>query len=165
MTAERPATHWMIEPLRKYATFSGRARRAEFWWFYLFTSLVGLAVGLIDKIVKIPLLDATVNIGFLVPTLAVSARRLHDVDRSGWWLLVPTVAVVAAISALFFYGRDGSGWLSTVAIAVIAVVGSLVILGLLVLLLVWFVRRGTDGSNRFGEDPLNPAGDFAEVFS
>ena len=79
--------------LTKYATFSGRASRSEYWWFVLFYLLVGLVAIQLDLMIgpvaggEILLFDFLTRIAFLVPFTAVSVRRLHDVGRSGWWLI------------------------------------------------------------------------------
>ncbi|MBI1417401.1 MAG: DUF805 domain-containing protein [Limimaricola sp.] len=118
----------------KYATFSGRAARSEYWWFVLFVMVVTFLLEIID----IRLFGVTVvgpgsisgSTGFapfstlfmlvtLLPGLGVAARRLHDNDRSAWWLLIALVPVVGFI-----------------------------------VLLVWLVGRGTPGPNRFGPDPV-----------
>ncbi len=91
--------------LRKYAIFSGRASRSEFWWFYLFSALISLAAGVagaaafpVDpaaaadfRIADIP--GAIVGLALLLPTLAVAVRRLHDWGRSGWWLLLALTGI------------------------------------------------------------------------
>jgi uncharacterized membrane protein YhaH (DUF805 family) len=69
--------------LKKYAEFGGRAGRPEFWWFALFTLIVGLVVGWVSDI-----LGLLVNLGLLLPSLAVGARRLHDMGKSGWFQLI-----------------------------------------------------------------------------
>lgn len=69
--------------LKKYAEFGGRAGRPEFWWFALFTLIVGLVVGMVSDI-----LGMLVNLGLLLPSLAVGARRLHDIGKSGWFQLI-----------------------------------------------------------------------------
>jgi len=75
--------------LSKYATFSGRARRSEFWFFILFQILALLVAAVLDGIVGTNGgLYGLVALGFLVPVLAVSVRRLHDTDRAGWWYLL-----------------------------------------------------------------------------
>ena len=84
--------------LRQYATVTGRARRPEFWWFMLFAFLVSTAASVID-----PRLNALVSIALLLPALAVSARRLHDIDKSGWWQLVGIVPFVGWIIVLYWY--------------------------------------------------------------
>ena len=88
---------------RQYATFRGRARRSEFWWFALFTLVLGLVTSSIDTAFFTPPVDeagpvTTVgNLVTLVPGLAVSWRRLHDTGRTGWWILVLLVPVVGWI--------------------------------------------------------------------
>lgn len=69
--------------LRNYAVFSGRASRSEFWWFFLFQLLVMLAVSMVSE-----KLTGLANLALLLPSLAVGARRLHDIGRSGWWQLL-----------------------------------------------------------------------------
>jgi uncharacterized membrane protein YhaH (DUF805 family) len=69
--------------LRNYATFSGRASRSELWWFFLFQILVSLAANMLGQT-----LGSLVNLALLLPALAVGARRLHDIGKSGWWQLL-----------------------------------------------------------------------------
>ena len=69
--------------LSKYATFTGRASRPEFWWFVLFQILISIAGSLLGDVVS-----GLVAIGLLLPGLAVGARRLHDIGKSGWWQLI-----------------------------------------------------------------------------
>jgi len=122
--------------LTKYATFDGRAPRSEYWWWVVFYILVMMVAGIIDGAVAAPMLGdeafdsdsgrpvATVIwLALLLPGLGVGARRLHDIDRSGWWLLL---------------------WL-------IPLIGFIV-------LIYWFIQRGTSGPNRFGEAPIPSSG-------
>lgn len=74
---------------KKYCTFKGRASRSEFWWFYLFETLVTLILNCIPQINFLSLL-------ILLPGLAVTARRLHDRNRSGWWQIAPICLIVGA---------------------------------------------------------------------
>jgi len=69
--------------LSNYATFSGRASRSEFWWFFLFQILVSIAASMVSE-----KFGSLINLGLLLPALAVGARRLHDIGRSGWWQLL-----------------------------------------------------------------------------
>jgi uncharacterized membrane protein YhaH (DUF805 family) len=84
--------------LRQYANFRGRAQRPEFWWFMLFALLATLAASLLGEIA-----NALVTLALLLPGLAVSARRLHDIDRSGWWQLVGIVPMIGWVIVLYWY--------------------------------------------------------------
>ena len=116
--------------LSNYATFSGRARRAEYWWWVLFILLGNIVFGILDGAIfgrdmmghmqgNGPL-TAVFSVLMLLPGLAVAARRLHDTDRSGWWLLLAFFPVIGVVVLLW-----------------------------------WACTRGTQGPNRFGADPIN----------
>lgn len=98
--------------LRKYAVFRGRARRSEYWWFVVFTSLVATFASVIDAIIgtqfaRTGLLQVLATLALLLPSLAVGVRRLHDLDQSGWWLLLLIIPVLGAlILMLAFFVRD-----------------------------------------------------------
>ena len=90
--------------LGNYATFSGRARRSEFWWWWLALILVGAAFAAIGAAFGSGLFGDITRIGYFafglvtfIPTLAVSIRRLHDISKSGWWLLVAFIPVVGSL--------------------------------------------------------------------
>jgi uncharacterized membrane protein YhaH (DUF805 family) len=98
--------------LGNYATFTGRARRSEFWFFWLFNLAAHVVAGLLDEALLggASVLNAIVSLGLLLPNLAVSVRRLHDVGRSGWWLLIGFVPLVGIVVLLIWYvshGEDG----------------------------------------------------------
>ena len=95
----------------KYATFSGRARRSEYWWWYVFVAVVGVVAAVIDQVAGLNFGDATVAGGWVsgiaglllfLPTFAVFVRRLHDTGHSGWWLLIGFIPLVGAIVLLIF---------------------------------------------------------------
>ncbi|MDN5934039.1 MAG: DUF805 domain-containing protein [Pseudonocardia sp.] len=94
--------------LSKYATFSGRARRSEYWWWYLFFVLVLTGTTAMDAAIgSEPLPGSTSGwvttlaaLALMLPHLAVGARRLHDIGRSGWWLLLVLVPVVGVVALL-----------------------------------------------------------------
>jgi uncharacterized membrane protein YhaH (DUF805 family) len=98
--------------LSKYADFSGRARRSEFWFFFLFTVLVSIVASIIDSILGTNngsgtgLVGSIANLALLLPTLAVGARRLHDTNRSAWWLLLWLAICVGWIVLIVFYCLD-----------------------------------------------------------
>lgn len=104
---------WFLQALRKYATFSGRAQRSEYWFFQLFYFLISLAALMLDALTGTLSEDAgmgiiglLVTLGLFLPSLAVSVRRLHDTNRSGWWLLLWLVPLVGFIAVLVFMCLD-----------------------------------------------------------
>jgi uncharacterized membrane protein YhaH (DUF805 family) len=116
---------WYLEVLKKYAVFSGRARRKEYWYFVLFNIIVAIVLSLIDLLLgtfssasNIGLLSGIYGLAVIIPTLAVTVRRLHDIDRTGWWILINLIPLIGTI-----------------------------------VLLVFEVTPGMPGSNRFGPDP------------
>jgi uncharacterized membrane protein YhaH (DUF805 family) len=110
-----------------YVNFSDRAIRSAYWFWALFTTIGMLVTGGIDGVDGMTLAYPIFGLVTILPSLAVAVRRLHDLDRSGWWLLL----------------------------ALIPLIGSIV-------LLIWFCTRGTDGSNRFGPDPLAGIGQITQ---
>ena len=117
---------WAILPLKRYAEFTGRSRRKEYWMFTLLAIGIYIVASILDRIAgmngmiagRYGPITALVALSLLVPSLAVSIRRLHDSDRSGWWLLLGLVPMVGEI-----------------------------------IVLVFMVLKGTRGDNRFGADP------------
>lgn len=101
--------------LSQYVGFSGRARRSEYWWFFLFTMIVFIVASILDSVLFAPDPGSTRIIGpiyglaalaLLLPSLAVGVRRLHDTDRTGWWLLIGLVPIVGAILLIVWYCQD-----------------------------------------------------------
>ncbi|WP_116132485.1 DUF805 domain-containing protein [Tropicimonas sp. IMCC34043] len=109
--------------LQKYVTFSGRASRPEYWWFVLFNVLGTFVAGILDSLFfgssNVGVLGGLWSLALLLPGISVGVRRLHDLDKSGWWLLLGVIPLI--------------GW---------------------IILIVWFVGRGTNGPNRFGAAPV-----------
>lgn len=105
-----------------YANFSGRARRSEYWWFYLFNMIVNVVAQTVDAAIGLPILTIIAFLALIVPGIAVGVRRMHDVGRSGWWLLILLVPLVGFILVIY-----------------------------------WFVQRGTVGPNEYGSDPYDAA--------
>jgi uncharacterized membrane protein YhaH (DUF805 family) len=146
---------WMLMPLRRYAEFTGRSRRMEYWMFALFNVIIvavlsalllagGMSLSSLQGgAPEAPGMMFWLGVGLIfvwalaiiVPSIAVTVRRLHDRDMSGWW------------------------YLGFIVLSMIPVVGFLASIAMLVL----FCLPGTPGPNRFGADPLDPSG--AEVFA
>lgn len=98
--------HWYLEVLKKYAVFSGRARRREYWMFFLVNFIVGLVLAVIGRVLDLEILQYLYSLAVLLPGLGVSVRRLHDTGRSGWWLLISLVPLIGAIVLLVFLVSD-----------------------------------------------------------
>lgn len=92
--------------LSKYATFTGRARRSEFWWFALFSVLLNIVVVVIDAVIGNSVLGYIVTLALIIPWLAVTVRRLHDTGRSGWGVLIALIPIIGAIVLLVFECQD-----------------------------------------------------------
>ena len=90
--------------LSKYVDFKGRASRPEYWWFYLFTVLLSWGAMIVDSS---QMLSGLVSIAVLLPSLAVGARRLHDTNRSGWWLLI-SLSVIGLIPLIIWLASKGN---------------------------------------------------------
>jgi len=105
--------NWYLEVLKKYAVFNGRARREEYWYFLLFNLIISIVLKGIDSViggssaeVGISLLGGIYSLVILIPGIAVSVRRLHDTDRSGWWLLIGLIPLIGAIVLVVFMVQD-----------------------------------------------------------
>ncbi|MEO0906158.1 MAG: DUF805 domain-containing protein [Pseudomonadota bacterium] len=127
---------WMTMPLRRYADFSGRSRRKEFWMFYLGVIIAAVIIAIVENILGIAGSVGDVTgpltllflLGIFIPSLAVQVRRWHDQDKSGWFVLVGLIPLIGGLINLVF-----------------------------------MMLEGTKGPNRFGPDPK--ASGNAEVFS
>jgi uncharacterized membrane protein YhaH (DUF805 family) len=98
--------------MERYALFSGRAMRTEFWMFVLFNVIISFVLGIIDAILGLSsgdgvgLLGGLYSLAVLLPSIGVSIRRLHDTNRSGWWLLLSFIPILGWIALLIFYVQD-----------------------------------------------------------
>ena len=104
----------MLQATKKFAVFSGRSARAEYWYHILFLMILGGISSLIS-----PILQLIVSLVLMIPSIAVAIRRLHDIGKSGWWYFIIFIPIVGAI-----------------------------------LFLLWTCRKGTEGENVYGSDPL-----------
>ena len=105
--------NWYLEVLRKYAVFGGRARRKEYWYFVLFNIIISIVLAVVDRVTGtfsqeagMGLLGGIYTLAVLIPGIAVSVRRLHDTNRSGWWILIALIPLIGAIVLLFFMVQD-----------------------------------------------------------
>lgn len=148
----------------KYAEFSGRARRSEFWFFYLFTTLVSFGFSVLaafDVASGVPLftvLGGLASLGLILPSLSVTIRRLHDTGRSGWhfvywyvlpWVLFLPIVLFSAMGAAF----SGDGFAA--ALAVMSGVGVALLLPLAgaIVMLVFLVSDSKPEENKYGPSP------------
>ncbi len=99
--------------LKNYAKFTGRARRREYWMFILFNCVVGFFLGIVDGLLgtydaesQVGLLGTLYGLFVLIPSIALSVRRLHDIGRTGWWLLIGFIPFLGAIVLLVFFVLD-----------------------------------------------------------
>lgn len=119
---------WMTLPLKKYAQFSGRSRRKEYWMFALLFWILFFIAGVIDTMMGFGTVNSgdgtdrilyswnvengpvmiVLSLAFFIPHLAVSVRRLHDTDRSAWWLLILLLPLIGVITMIVFMCLDGS---------------------------------------------------------
>lgn len=161
---------WAKVPvLEKYADFSGRASRPEFWWYMLALVVASVVAGILDSIFGMSHmifyawgpLTLLLRLATIVPSLAVSARRLHDTNRSGWWVLLPlipecltmvmAVMTMGAVAAGGGVGAAVGGGMLTVLIGLIALAGAIV-------LIVFCAMPGQPGDNRYGPPPVAGGG-------
>jgi uncharacterized membrane protein YhaH (DUF805 family) len=97
-----------VDVLKKYAVFSGRARRQEYWMFFLFSVIASIVLAIIDAILGTSILQWLYVLATLIPSLAVGVRRLHDTNRSGWWVLISLVPIVGTIILIVFMASEGN---------------------------------------------------------
>jgi len=106
--------NYYLTVLKKYAVFTGRARRAEYWYFILVSIIVGMLIGMVDGLINfavgdfpIGVLGLVYSLAIVIPSLAVFVRRLHDTDHSGWWVLLTAIPIIGFIVLLVFTTKEG----------------------------------------------------------
>jgi uncharacterized membrane protein YhaH (DUF805 family) len=107
--------NWYLQVLKNYAVFNGRARRKEYWMFVLFNIIFSIVAIILDNIlgtamegVSYGLFYALYGLAVLIPGLAVSVRRLHDVGKSGWMILIALIPIIGAIWLLVLMVTDSN---------------------------------------------------------
>lgn len=105
--------NWFLLALKKYAVFAGRSRRSEYWYFVLFYVLICIVLAIVDgmtgtlsPVTGIGLLGALFAIAMIIPSITVGVRRLHDIGKSGWWLLIGFIPVLGVILLIVWACRD-----------------------------------------------------------
>ena len=98
---------WYFKVLKQYADFSGRARRKEYWMFTLFSFIITAIIGAIDNTLGTGFFSGLYALVMFIPHLAVSVRRLHDIGKSGWMLLVLFIPIVGIIWLLILHINEG----------------------------------------------------------
>jgi uncharacterized membrane protein YhaH (DUF805 family) len=93
---------------RKYVNFTDRACRSEYWYWILFTIIVGLVAAIIDVQLNTQLDSSIFNLVTAIPTIAVAVRRLHDIDHSGWWILIGLIPLVGFVLLLVWFASEGT---------------------------------------------------------
>ena len=149
---------------KNYFKFSGRATRAENWWWALFTVLAGIVLAVVDTLTGTMgmfgdsgLLGGLFELGVIVPSLALGVRRLHDINRTGWWLLffwsfILISAIGGGILLVSLFLLDNFLILTVLGFALVIGFVILWVIGIIVLI-VWAIKRGDEGPNKYGPDP------------
>jgi len=105
--------NYFVSVLSKYAVFTGRARRSEYWYFFLFSLIISVILVFIGVLINFPLLGNVYSFEVLLPSIAVGVRRMHDVGKSGWFILIPIYNLVLACTngtnGPNEYGEDPKG--------------------------------------------------------
>jgi uncharacterized membrane protein YhaH (DUF805 family) len=126
---------------KHYFDFQGRARRSVFWWYILVVFILGIIAYIIDRLLGMQIISGLLSLALLLPNLGVSVRRLHDVGKSGWWILLPLAPWLLMIICFFMFQ-----W-------TLAMVFGVVTLATWVLLIWWYAQPGISGQNAYGPDP------------
>jgi len=97
---------FFLDALNKYADFSGKANRQQFWMFILIYLLIYIGLAVVENILGIMFLTLLYSFGLLVPSLSIGARRLHDTNRSGWWQLIMLIPIIGLIVLIVFFAQE-----------------------------------------------------------
>ncbi len=179
---------WMLMPLQRYAEFSGRSRRQEFWMFALLlfiiwaiavvafmmmgfgamaaaganpdgTPRVGGMLGMFASMGILAVIFGIIWLGLFIPTLAVQIRRLHDTDRSGFWIWIYWGPAILSWVLSFAGAANQSAGISMLG----GLCSLLTLIGSIALIVFWCLP-GTSGPNKYGADPLGGAGNLSQTF-
>ena len=150
---------WAKRPIQKFADFNGRAPRAEYWWYVLAILVCTIVVSIVESILGLNQMvfgvygpiTLLLALATLVPSIAVTIRRLHDTGRSGWWILIAVIPyLILAYLTVQATMAAAAGDMSSVAmlgmVTLVALAGGIA-------LLVFMILPGNKGDNRYGADP------------
>jgi uncharacterized membrane protein YhaH (DUF805 family) len=99
--------NWYLDPIKQhYFDFVGRARRKEYWMFLLINVIVSLVLGVVLSLIKMGFLANIYSLAVLLPSLGLTARRLHDIGKSGWFMLIAIIPVVG-LYLIYLLAQDG----------------------------------------------------------
>lgn len=134
----------------KYADFSGRARRSEYWFWVLSNLIVGFVANMISSLLGSLTLYLIVIVALLIPSISVTVRRLHDIGKSGWYYLLPVVPLVAMFFLLFTYLVTYDASSSIFYIIGLFEIAALV---LTIIFIIWMAKDSQPGMNKYGPNP------------
>lgn len=100
--------NWYVEVLKKYLDFGGRARRKEYWMFVLVNILITAILGILSALINVPIISVIYSLATIVPSLAVTVRRLHDIGKSGLWIFINFIPIIGGIWLLILLCTEGS---------------------------------------------------------
>lgn len=134
--------------MKQYVDFSGRARRKEYWMFYLFNVIVSLVLFFVDgligtKIHGVGIISSVYSLAVFLPGLAVTVRRLHDIGKSGWNILLYSLFIVICYI----------GCILSIIHFVIGIVSIVLLVISLIIFLVWMCKNSQPGDNKWGANP------------
>ncbi len=144
---------WFLLALQKYAQFSGRSRRKEYWMFFLFNFLISIVAGALDEIFHLSFwasngaLNSLASLALFIPNLSVTVRRLHDTGKSGWFMLlwlVPFLLLGFGVAMMYSMNNFNTTFIYSAVI---------ILLGIGVWMVVILATDGTPGRNKYGLNP------------
>ena len=145
----------ILSVFSKYATFSGRARRSEYWYFALFNFLIGLVLAIIGKMLPfLAILSSLYGLAILIPGIAISVRRLHDIGKSGWTMLIYLIpAIIYGVLLSIMLIKHFEGEEPNLTLYIIFGIITFITFVLAIVFIVWMCRDSQPGENKWGPNP------------